>query len=86
MANVSVSVDEEIRRKMAQFAFVNWSQVARQAFAKKISDLEFLEKFKSDSTMTEEDALRLGAQVNHSLAKRLRKALLSRAKLSKKGQ
>ena len=38
---------------------------------KKISELEFLEKFTSNSTMTEKDALRLGAQVNRSLAKRL---------------
>lgn len=71
MANVSVSVDEDIRRKMGQFAFVNWSEVARQAIAKKISELEFLEKFTSDSDMTEKDALRLGAEVNQNLAKRL---------------
>ncbi len=81
MANVSVSVDEEIRRKMAQFDFVNWSQVARQAFAKKISELEFLDKFTSDSSLTEQDALRLGAAVNKSLAKRLSK----REILGKKG-
>jgi hypothetical protein len=71
MANVSVSVDAGIRKKMSHFGYVNWSEVARQAFAKKISELEFLEKFTSSSTMTEEDALRLGAEVNRSLAKRL---------------
>ncbi len=73
MTNVSVSVNEEIREKMLQFRFVNWSEVARQAFAKKISELEFLEKFTSDSDITEKDALRLGAKVNQNLAKRLSK-------------
>lgn len=73
MANVSVSVDDRMRRKMGHFGFVNWSEVARQAFAKKISELEFLEKFTSDSKMTEADALRLGAKVNKGLAKRLAK-------------
>jgi len=73
MTNVSVSVNEEIREKMLQFRFVNWSEVARQAFAKKISELEFLEKFTSDSDITEKDALRLGAKVNQNLAKRLAK-------------
>ncbi len=73
MANVSVSVSDEIRAKMAQFGFVNWSEVARAAFAQKIKDLEFLEKFTTDSAMTEADALRLGAEVNRSLAKRLSK-------------
>jgi len=71
MTNVSVSVNDGIRQKMQQFGFVNWSEVARQAFAKKITELEFLEKFTGDSEMTEKDALRLGAKVNQSLAKRL---------------
>lgn len=39
----------------------------------KINKLESLEKFTSDSTLTEQDALRLGAAVNKSLAKRLSK-------------
>lgn len=71
MANVSVSVPEAIRRKMAHFRFVNWSEVARHAITKKITELEVLDRFASDSSMTEEDALRLGAQVNKGLARRL---------------
>jgi len=71
MANVSVSINDDIRQKMLQFGFVNWSEVARQAFSKKITELEVLEKFTSDSDMTEKDALRLGAKVNSNLAKRL---------------
>ncbi len=73
MTNVSVSVNEDIRQKMLQFGFVNWSEVARQAFAKKITELEVMERFTSDSEMTEKDALRLGAKVNAGLAKRLSK-------------
>ncbi len=73
MDNVSVSITGEIKKKMAQFGYINWSEVARRAFAKKIEEMEFLEKFTSDSKMTEQDALRLGAAVNKSLAKRLAK-------------
>jgi len=73
MTNVSVSVNDDIRQKMLQFGFVNWSEVARQAFAKKITELEVMERFTSDSEMTEKDALRLGAKVNAGLAKRLSK-------------
>ena len=36
----------------------------------KISDLEFLRKFKSKSTLTEEDALKLGAEVSKKVAAR----------------
>ena len=37
-----------------------------------IKDLEFLKKLKSDSTLTEEDALRLGKEVSKALSSRLR--------------
>ncbi|MBI2653600.1 hypothetical protein HYX02_02195 [Candidatus Woesearchaeota archaeon] len=59
---------------MEKFPEMNWSEVARQAFMQRIKDLEFLRKFKSDSTLTEEDALRLGRELNKNLAKRYRKA------------
>ncbi|MBI2208177.1 hypothetical protein HYU50_01655 [Candidatus Woesearchaeota archaeon] len=58
---------------MEKFPEMNWSEVARQAFMQRIKDLEFLKKFKSDSTLTEEDALRLGKEVSKSLSNRLRK-------------
>lgn len=71
MSNVSVSVPDELKTKMAKFPSVNWSVVAREAIQQKIRDMEFLLEFKSKSTMTEEDALRLGAKVNAGLARRL---------------
>lgn len=38
----------------------------------KKEDLEFLKKFKERSTLTEEDALTLGAEVSKALSNRLR--------------
>ncbi len=70
MANVTLAVPEDLKKKMDSFAEINWSAVARQAFSQKISDLEFLRKFKADSTLTKEDALQLGAELNRKLAKR----------------
>ncbi|MBN2251802.1 MAG: hypothetical protein JW724_06995 [Candidatus Altiarchaeota archaeon] len=55
---------------MDEFKIINWSEVAREAFAQKIADLEFLREFKSESELTPEDALRLGSKVNRALAKR----------------
>ncbi|MBI2971409.1 MAG: hypothetical protein HYY37_03270 [Candidatus Aenigmarchaeota archaeon] len=57
---------------MDEFPEINWSEVARQAFAQKLRDLEFLREFKSKSTLTEHDALELGRKVNKGVAKRLR--------------
>ncbi|MBS3781610.1 MAG: hypothetical protein KGY66_07830 [Candidatus Thermoplasmatota archaeon] len=42
----------------------------RHSFWKKLTDLEFLEEFKSRSELTEEEALELGKKVNGSLQER----------------
>lgn len=67
---VSVCVPNELKRKMESFSEINWSEVARMAFSQKVKDMEFLENFRKDSELTEEDALRLGREVNAAVAKR----------------
>ena len=74
MTTMTLAVPSELKNKMETFPEMNWSEVARQAFMQRIKDLEFLKKFKSDSTLTEEDALRLGKELNKNLAKRYKKA------------
>lgn len=70
MVNMTVSVPDGLKNKMDSFPEINWSAVARNAFNEKIEDLEFIKKFKAKSTMTEEDALNLGRELNKRLAKR----------------
>ena len=36
----------------------------------KLKDLEFIKKFKSDSTMTEEDVIRFGRELKKKMAER----------------
>ena len=74
MTTMTLAVPSELKNKMETFPEMNWSEVARQAFMQRIKDLEFLKKFKSDSTLTEEEALRLGRELNKNLAKRYKKA------------
>ena len=74
MTTMTLAVPSELKHKMETFPEMNWSEVARQAFVQRIKDLEFLKKFKSDSTLTEENALRLGRELNKNLAKRYKKA------------
>jgi len=73
MTTMTLAVPSELKNKMETFPEMNWSEVARQAFMQRIKDLEFLKKFKSDSTLTEEEALRLGRELNKNLAKRYKK-------------
>lgn len=70
MVNVTLSIPTELKNKMDGFAEINWSAVAREAFDEKINDMEFIKRFKSKSTLTDTDAIKLGRELNKSLAKR----------------
>jgi len=70
MVNVTLSIPVDLKQKMDSFAEINWSAVAREAFDDKIRDLEFIKKFKAKSSITEEDAIKWGRELNKSLAKR----------------
>lgn len=72
MVTMTLSVPEELKKRMESFPEINWSEVARQAFKQKIADLELLRRFKAESTLTEKDALELGRKVSKKLAKRYR--------------
>jgi hypothetical protein len=73
MVNVTLSVPSELKSRMDSFSEINWSAVAREAFSDKVRDLEIIRKFKAKSTLTDEDALKLGNELNKQLAKRGKK-------------
>ena len=73
MTTMTLAVPEELKRKMDTFPEINWSEVARQAFFKKIEDMNFLKKFKENSILTEKDALRIGKEISKSVSNKLRK-------------
>ena len=72
MTTMTLAVPQELKQRMDSFPEMNWSEVARQAFMQKIDDMEFLKKFKSKSKLTDEDALRLGDEVNKAVSKHLK--------------
>ena len=63
-----------MKHEMDSFQDINWSAVARQAIKNRLIMLERFKEFTKDSTLTEEDALRLGKELNKNLAKRYNKA------------
>ena len=74
MVTMTLAVPSELRHKMESHPEINWSEVARQAFLAKVSDLDFLEKFKAESEMTEEDALDLGRELKKSLMRKYKES------------
>ena len=71
MVSLTLSVPAALKKEMEEFPELNWSEVARQAFAQKIADLVLLKEFKSQSTMTEGKAIELGRKVRKQLSERL---------------
>ncbi len=69
MVSVTLSVSEELKREMDVFHEINWSAVAREAIKNRILMLKKFKEFTKKSTLTEEDALRLGKEVNKNLSK-----------------
>ena len=72
MVNITLSIPEELKKKMDSIQEINWSAVAREAFNEKIRDMEFIKKFKAKRRITEEDALKWGKEVSKALSNRLR--------------
>lgn len=70
MVNITLSISEELKEKMDSFPEINWSSVARSAIDERVKDLVILKKFKSESNLTEKDAIRLGRELNKNLSKR----------------
>jgi len=72
MGTMTLAISEDLKSRMEAFPEMNWSAVARSAFDDKLKDLEFIKKFKSKSTLTDDDAIKLGRELNARMASRRR--------------
>lgn len=70
MASLTLSVPAELKQKMASFKYINWSEVARAAILDKVQILERMDKLLSKSTLTQEDTVTYGREVNKRIWKR----------------
>ena len=76
MPNITVSISEELKKKMDALKVINWSEVAREAFAKRVELTEGYEKFQEivfKSKLTDKDVKELTGKVNKSMHERLKK-------------
>jgi len=75
MASIMASLPDSLKAEIKRFSWVNWSEVAREAFIVKIKRLEALEKFEKlldKSKFTEKDALELSRKVKEERLKQLK--------------
>jgi len=73
MPNITLSIPEELHKKMKKHEDLKWSQIAREAFEKRMGDLDKLEwmnKILEDSKLTEKDAEEIGHKIKKEIAKK----------------
>ena len=69
MANITLSIPDELKEEMSKFPEINWSEIARTSIKQKLADLKFLRAFTSESEITHEEAEKLGREVSELLPK-----------------
>ena len=70
MANVCVSVPEDMKKKMDNYGVINWSEVARLAFVERLKKLELADMLAADSQLTEADVQEIGKKIKREIAKK----------------
>ena len=72
MSTITLSLPDELKKKMDEFEDINWSAVAREAIKSKLSQLILFKSIVSKSKLNEKDALEIGKKINASLHKRFK--------------
>lgn len=73
MTSLTLSVPKELKQKMDKFEWLNWSSIAREAFVKRMRQIEILDKLEKDvanSKLTDEDCIKLGRELRKAISKK----------------
>ncbi len=71
---LTLAIPPKLKKEMKEFREVNWSEFVRQDLEARIRKLRLLRRFDEltkNSTLTEEDAIRIGREINKGISKRL---------------
>lgn len=71
MPNMTLALDEATAREIRIHSDVRWSEVARQAFRRKLRELHALDAAFANSKLTKRDVERLARKVKKGMLKRL---------------
>jgi hypothetical protein len=85
MAAITLSVPEDLKKRMDSVDWINWSSVARKAFVEKLSDVKGLETKKKIAEISEiaDDDKRV---VREDVAKQVVKSIEKTAKEVREGK
>ena len=67
---MTLSIPEELFKKMKKFSEIRWSQVARSAIEQRVDDLEVMNKITSKSKLTKKDVEEISKKIKRGIAKK----------------
>lgn len=70
MANITLSIPDDVYKKMKKMKEFRWSEIARQAIIERINDFEVMESIAKKSKLTKKDVEELSKKIKKSAAKR----------------
>ena len=73
MTNLTLSVPDDLYEEMKKHPEIRWSEVARQALAKKLDDLRRLDALLRSSKLTDQDVEEIATSVKDGVWKKHRK-------------
>ena len=70
MGNLTLSMPDEVQKKMKLFSEVRWSEVARKAIIERIETLNEAERIAKKSKLTEKDVREFSKKIKSLATKR----------------
>lgn len=71
MPNITLSMDEKLKKEMDKHPEINWSQVARKSIKEELEDLKVMEKITSKSELTRKEAEEISDKIDRKVAEKV---------------
>ena len=69
MVSMTLSIENEIRKRMKRHPQIRWSEVARSAIKQQLDDIEEAERITSRSRLTEKDVEEIAGRADKEMLK-----------------
>lgn len=73
MVNMTLSLPDDLHRRMRKYPEIKWSALARQAILGYLEKLEIMDELLKDSKLTEDDVKELDIMVKRAIMDKIRK-------------
>jgi len=70
MGNMTLSIPDELLKRMRALSDIRWSEVARRAIEERANDLEVMNKIASKSKLTKKDVKEISEKIKRGMAKK----------------